>query len=342
MEQKQSETVSTPPPVDGPGAMLKRAREDLRLAPDNVASILRLSARQIQSLESDDYSSLPGATYVRGYLRSYAQLLGLSPDKVIDIYQQYMRQFAPPPPAENGSPPGGSGPGKGKSTDKFSADQTAIWTVAGVALVVLVLGILWWKGRDDAGLAARQPGQPATYVTESGAVIRDPAATPSASETAPVAPVAVDPVPVKPAPPPNAPAPPVPAVKAPVPAKPVAAKPVVQPAPATGTPAPAAVASPSPAPAATPAPAAVRGRLVLRAMQETWADVRDGRQGRLLYETLAPGRVVTLEGVAPFSVFLGNAEGVQVEFNGQPVDVARHKRGAVARFTLGDEKPAAR
>jgi len=82
----------------------------------------------------------------------------------------------------------------------------------------------------------------------------------------------------------------------------------------------------------------LRSRMVLRATQESWVDVRDARDNKLLYENVPAGRSIAIEGVAPFSVFLGNAEGVRVEFNGQNFDIGRYKRGQVARFTLGDEK----
>jgi cytoskeleton protein RodZ len=77
---------------------------------------------------------------------------------------------------------------------------------------------------------------------------------------------------------------------------------------------------------------------VLTADQDSWADIRDARQMKLLYETVPAGRTVTLEGVAPLSVFLGNAAGVRLDYNGRAVDVARHKRGMMARFTLGEEE----
>jgi len=67
--------------------------------------------------------------------------------------------------------------------------------------------------------------------------------------------------------------------------------------------------------------------------------VRDGKQNKLLYETVAAGRTVVLEGAAPLSVFLGNVEGVGVEFNGKPYDTAPHRRGPIARFTLGEPNP---
>ena len=77
-----------------------------------------------------------------------------------------------------------------------------------------------------------------------------------------------------------------------------------------------------------------RAKLVLQAEQDSWADIRDARQVKLLYETVTAGRTVTLEGVAPLSVFLGNAAGVRLDYNGQAVDIARHQRGMMARFTL--------
>ncbi len=55
------------PPIHGPGAQLAQVRADLHLAHEDVAAKLHLAPRQIKALEQDDYSSLPGATYVRGY-----------------------------------------------------------------------------------------------------------------------------------------------------------------------------------------------------------------------------------------------------------------------------------
>jgi cytoskeleton protein RodZ len=80
--------------------------------------------------------------------------------------------------------------------------------------------------------------------------------------------------------------------------------------------------------------------LVLRFEKESWADVRDGAQNRLLYTVVSAGRVIRLGGTPPFNVYLGNASGVRVEFNGQAVDVSRYQRGPVARLTLGTETEA--
>ena len=88
MDNATPESADTSDPRTGPGRLLRQARQDLRLAPEDVAQILHLSSKQITALEADDFQSLPGPTYVRGYLRGYAQLLGLSPEKVVEIYNQ--------------------------------------------------------------------------------------------------------------------------------------------------------------------------------------------------------------------------------------------------------------
>jgi len=79
MTEEQSENAD----IAGCGRQLRRTREKLGLSVDDVAEELRLSGFQIQALEDDDWSQLPGTTYARGYLRSYARLLGLDADQLL-------------------------------------------------------------------------------------------------------------------------------------------------------------------------------------------------------------------------------------------------------------------
>ena len=78
-----------------------------------------------------------------------------------------------------------------------------------------------------------------------------------------------------------------------------------------------------------------RALLVLSTVQDSWVDVRDAQGNKLLYETVPAGRVVTLDGNAPLKVFLGNAAGVKIEFDGKPFNPIPYMHGQVARFTLG-------
>lgn len=93
-------------------------------------------------------------------------------------------------------------------------------------------------------------------------------------------------------------------------------------------------AEPEPEPAAAPAPQPGVRRLFLRMEQEAWVEVRDSN-GRSLLSSLNPaGSERAVQGQPPFQVVIGNAPHVKLTYDGKPVDLARHTKGEVARFTL--------
>ena len=65
------------------GEQLKKARLGRGWMLSDVAQRLNLTERYVVALEADDYSALPGTTFVRGYLRSYAQCVGLEKEAEI-------------------------------------------------------------------------------------------------------------------------------------------------------------------------------------------------------------------------------------------------------------------
>lgn len=66
-----------------PGQLLKAHRENCGLSVEAIAKELRLSERMVFAIESDDYQTIGAATFVRGYLRSYARILSV-PQTQID------------------------------------------------------------------------------------------------------------------------------------------------------------------------------------------------------------------------------------------------------------------
>ncbi len=78
-----------------PGNLLKQARQQLELSPAQIAARLRLELKIIVALEENDFQQLPTATFVKGYLRAYAQLVKLNPETVLAAYQR----IAPTPMA---------------------------------------------------------------------------------------------------------------------------------------------------------------------------------------------------------------------------------------------------
>lgn len=70
----------------GSGSLLATARKQQDKTVEEIADQLNLSVTQIRTIESDQSEGLPEPTYVRGYIRSYARLLNLNPDEVLEHY----------------------------------------------------------------------------------------------------------------------------------------------------------------------------------------------------------------------------------------------------------------
>ena len=87
--------------------------------------------------------------------------------------------------------------------------------------------------------------------------------------------------------------------------------------------------------AAAPAQRAPGEQIVkLHFTRESWVEIRD-RSGRKIFSQLnAPGTEQVVSGLPPLSLIVGNANGVQLTHNEQPVDLGRYTKVDVARLTL--------
>ena len=72
------------------GMYLREAREKKGLSVDDVVRETKIQKRYIEAIESDNFEELPGETYTKGFLKNYAQTVGLSPDDVVERYQSYL------------------------------------------------------------------------------------------------------------------------------------------------------------------------------------------------------------------------------------------------------------
>jgi len=131
---------------NSPGIRLQTRRLKNEWSIEDVAADLNLRIEVIAALEADDYSKLPERTYVRGYLRAYARLLGIHEEEVLDELPEIHRAR------------GGLGsvlPVMGRTALRGAQDvpKTAVFkpaprnwvrpTLWSVLLVVLIL-FAWW------------------------------------------------------------------------------------------------------------------------------------------------------------------------------------------------------
>jgi len=85
---------SSVPGGAGAALLMERRRQGLSLG--DISRQLKLSVRQVEALERDDYSGFTGPVFVHGFIRNYAKLLSLDPDPLIRAADQVLH---PPVPA---------------------------------------------------------------------------------------------------------------------------------------------------------------------------------------------------------------------------------------------------
>ncbi len=345
---------------DGPGAELKAAREGMDVSTREVADALNLPVHVIEALEADDYERLPPTVFTRGYLRSYARLLELSPESLLARYPEVTEELD----AITGELPVAEVP---------TVAPTKTLGIAAVVGIVLIALLVWLLGDEEAPQpveprtpsaadadpeADREADRDAETDIEAGTVEQT---IEQAPEVVPVLPVAeqpdVDQPPLAEAAAASSDDPPAAAAVS-EPGQPVspdreplevetsrpAPEPVVETSPSTDevTPAPSAADT---AEAAVPITASFRERRITEFGDDTltfvftedcWVEVKS-TDGENLYSDLnRAGRTLVLTGQAPFRVLLGYAPGVSLSFNGEPVPLARFSRNNVANLVLGE------
>src|SRR5690606_25118036 len=96
------------------GDVLRQQREARGLGLDDVAAAIRIPPRHLESIETGRYHALPARTYALGFVRSYAEFLGLEPRRVVDRFKTEARELDArpvlifPEPAAERRVPGGA------------------------------------------------------------------------------------------------------------------------------------------------------------------------------------------------------------------------------------------
>jgi transcriptional regulator with XRE-family HTH domain len=103
--------------IESIGKKLREAREGRNLTLEQVSQALRIRPYHLQALETDDYSAIPSAAQARGFLRNYAEFLGLNVEELVPAVRPQIAEPPPPspttptmiPPAESEAKAGGLG-----------------------------------------------------------------------------------------------------------------------------------------------------------------------------------------------------------------------------------------
>ena len=90
------------------GETFKAARLAKGVDVVGASRITRIKQSQLDAMERDDFRSIPAPVYVRGFIKQYAQFLGLDPVPLISDYNASLSGSRPAPPPT--LRPAGTGP----------------------------------------------------------------------------------------------------------------------------------------------------------------------------------------------------------------------------------------
>lgn len=310
--REDADLESAPAVASAPtvGARLKAERERLGMSIGDVAQRLKYAPRQIEAVETDDFKTLPGLPFVRGFVRGYAKLLGLDASALVPLLERAAEQDGGPITVQLQT--------VSSTRARFPASQSSYasalpWLLA-IFLVITGIGgysIYHWQAPTDLlpVPAAREPAATQQVpVPVTGANGQNPAtAGPAESPNATALPQLIA-----------------------DPQAGIARSGTLQAGSMAAEPTRQAIASEAPA---VP-PMAGQGKLRLVFGGESWTEIREAGGKVIFSRNNLGGTEQWADGQAPFDLVVGNARNVKLFYRGAEVDLSPYIKVSVARLQL--------
>lgn len=284
-------------------ARLRDAREEKGLTIESVAAELRLKVDLIEALETNDTTNLPSKIFVMGYLRSYARLLSIDESELEQLDLSGINQTVDV-----------------KSTFSRPFEKNSKHLLVRLVTYLITAGLLallvvWWLSMqgDVTKMATVNEEQLQEPVMENRLSLPidniEPSEPSSDAEVIPEPQSAIaDGVDSEAGAPTS-----------------ISTDVVVETAIETET---VQVVESDEEPIA-------QSQLSLTYLEDSWTEISDADENRLVYGLYKKGDEMVVNGVAPFTLFFGFAPGVVVSHNEEQFDHRPFHRKGVARFKVG-------
>lgn len=174
------------------GSALENARRQRGLTLDEVEQATKIRKRYLQGLENDDYGVLPDAVYVQGFVKTYANYLGLDGEELAGELRRRRqprreRHASRAKVSKGGFDKPLISPGGLAGAEKRRISGKAVFgLLASILLIVLVIGALYYVGRGsrvpDANNSEPAPRSEQASRKPDGANSEKPTAAASSEE----------------------------------------------------------------------------------------------------------------------------------------------------------------
>jgi transcriptional regulator with XRE-family HTH domain len=139
------------------GETLREARMGAGIDVSEIEAQTKIRAKYLRALENEEWGLLPGNTYVKSFLRTYAEALGLDPKLLVEEYKLRHERLS-----EMEMQPIVATPSGGERATRVGRSVPRGWLIGGVAVaLVVVLGLLGLASRKTSTFSGARPPRPA-------------------------------------------------------------------------------------------------------------------------------------------------------------------------------------
>jgi cytoskeleton protein RodZ len=316
-------------PLQTPGEILRQARESADISEREMADRLHWMPSHVGAIEENRFDELRGTAFVRGYLRTYGKMLGVSEQALLFAFDAMTL------------------PEQASESDSTTASQETLWQRPGVGVALgigaaLLLASLFWLLQDDVDLPGATSARQTPPLQAEEEAVLPPPELPTHVSDAPALEPEPEPADVDTLEPTESQLPEQRLPERGLPEQGPELEPESEPeqkqepeamglADEPSVDQPAAEIQPVPL-TAVPIDAAL---LQFTFSGECWLEVRDA-DGAFYANLLQPGDVLGLNGQPPFNVLVGDAHQVLLKYRGEDFDIRTRPGRTVARFSVGD------
>ncbi|MDU4696242.1 MULTISPECIES: helix-turn-helix domain-containing protein [Paenibacillus] len=137
------------------GQQLREARLARGLSLDDVQEMTKIRKRYLEAIEMGDYKVLPGSFYVRAFIKTYAETVGLDADELLAEHRQNVPSSAPEPTMEPVIQKRRSRQHNERNSKWLST--TLMWSFAVLILIVIYMYFSVWGNNNDQAEGNKEP-----------------------------------------------------------------------------------------------------------------------------------------------------------------------------------------
>ncbi|HEY4715981.1 MAG TPA: helix-turn-helix domain-containing protein [bacterium] len=160
--------------AEGFGSYLKRQRGLRNISIEEISKATRIKKDYIEAIENENFSLLPSATYLSGFVRNYSRYIGIDSEDALLRLESYLRAL------EGNEKKKGKENGQKNNKDKLSFKKPElVYIITGITVLVLLIILLVLNKKGEEKKLITAIGEPKSEIKTE---VKEPSQKPELKE----------------------------------------------------------------------------------------------------------------------------------------------------------------